>query len=627
MVISATQLTFGRELFEGEGFEIDGLTYIVISEENHEVEVSGSSDLAGDLIIPNEVTTGSTHYFVTRIAYRAFRKCSNLKSVIIPNSVTSMGEYAFQECTELLSVTLSTSLSVIPASAFRSCQSITSIIIPDSVKTIEEYAFSGCRALASINIPNSVMTIGKSAFSNCRALVSVELPDSLTTIEQFIFGACFNLSSITFPNSITTIGDEAFFQCALKSLTLPNTVTTIGKSAFSGCAIESLNIPNSVTHIGEQAFEGCRNLTSVIIPSFVTFIGIDAFGSCDSLIEILVEDGNECYLSAEGILYNNDKSSLLQYPAGKSGDFIIPNTVSALGDYAFHGCNKITSLEIPSSVKTIGNSAFYDAGLTSLNIPNTVTEIGCNAFYGSHLTSLIIPNSVTSITSYTFSRCTKLTSIVIPTKVSNIEDCAFYESNNLYKIVSANPEPQTCGEYPFYGVPASAVVYVPKNSSEAYSLADGWNYFNDFREMGAVKIILNMKIEELNVGSSEFCEAIIEKDPDVYVQSEQWSSSDSKVATIDAEGKVTAIAEGTTTITFTIIDCYGISHTASCVVSVVEGSSVEEIVDKGILDFDFNTSYEVFTHQGVRVTDRISDVAPGLYIIRQGKEVMKIVIK
>ncbi len=650
LTLCALLLSFSVFAMDGEVFDINGLTYIVLSEENHEVEVEGSKDLSGDLIIPSEVTIGSSSYTVTSIAYGAFIKCSKLTSLTIPNSVTSIGQRAFQECSALisltipnsltyigqrafqecsalLSVTLPSSLRTIPAYAFYLCRSLASLSIPPTVETIEEAAFTGCRALSSVSIPNSVTKIGDAAFSNCRALVSVKLPDSLTTIEPHTFSVCFNLSSINIPASVTTIGASAFLQCSLENITIPSSVTTIGESAFQQCAFASLSIPNSVTNIEATAFYGCRNLTSIILPPSVSSVGIGAFGGCAVLKEIKVESGNDYYQSVDGILYNKYKSILMQYPAGKTGDFITPNTVSTIGDYAFSGCTKITALEISGSVERIGNNAFQSASIPALTIPNSVRSIGESAFYYSDITSMIIPNSVTFIGSYAFSRCNELTSIILPKSIRNIESYVFYESNNLNKIVDLNPEPQICGEYSFYGVPNSAVVYVPKNCSDAYAIAEGWNYFTDFREMGDVKIILNMPVSELNVGTSEFCELTIEKDNDVEIDSEKWSSSDQDVATVDDEGKVTAMAEGTATITFTLIDGYGVPHTESCIVSVGSGSGLEAIVETEINDIDFNLSYDVLTLQGVQVANRISDVVPGLYIIRQGKAAKKIFIK
>ena len=165
-----------------------------------------------------------------------------VKRIIVGDSVTTIGEYAFSYCS-----------------------SLTSITIPNSVTTIKEYAFSNCSSLTSVNIPNSVTTIGGYAFSSCGSLTSVNIPNSVTTIEVYAFSVCISLTSVTIPNSVTTIGQLAFSGCSsLTSVTIPNSVTTIGSEAFSGCTnLKKVNIGKSVKDIGEYAFDYCTSITQI----------------------------------------------------------------------------------------------------------------------------------------------------------------------------------------------------------------------------------------------------------------------------------------------------------------------------------------------------------------------------
>ncbi len=225
---------------------------------------------------------------VTSIGDDAFKGCTSLTSVTIPDSVTSIGWDAFAGCTSLTSVTIPDSVTSIGRHAFQNCTSLTSVTIPNSVTSIGMSAFDGCESLTSVTIPDSVTSIGNAAFYNCTSLTSVTIPDSVTSIDVNAFAGCTSLTSVTIPDSVTSIGEWAFDGCtSLTSVTIPNSVTSIGDSAFSDCtSLTSVTIPNSVTSIRSQAFDGCRSLTSVTIPDSVTRIGDWAFNNCESLTDI-----------------------------------------------------------------------------------------------------------------------------------------------------------------------------------------------------------------------------------------------------------------------------------------------------------------------------------------------------
>ena len=267
---------------------------------------------------------------VTTIGNFAFAECSNLINVTIPNSVTSIGENAFEFCSRLTNVNIPNSVTSIESEAFFCCSSLTSVSIPDSVTSIGEYAFSGCSSLTSVTIPSSVTTI-KNLFQYCSSLTSVTIPNSVTSIGEYAFSGCSSLTSVNIPNSVTSIGNYAFFECSsLTSVNIPDSVTSIGNDAFLRCSsLTSVNIPNSVTSIGGCAFSGCSSLTSVRIPDSVMSIGEGAFCACSSLTSVT-----------------------------------IPNSVTSIGNDAFWNCSSLTSVSIPDSVTSIGDTAFY--GCSSL---------------------------------------------------------------------------------------------------------------------------------------------------------------------------------------------------------------------------------------------------------------------
>ena len=275
----------------------------------------------------------------------------NVESYVIPSSVTSIGDRAFNDCS-----------------------SLSEIVIPASVTNIGDFAFCSCRSLCKIVIPASVTSIGDDAFWDCDSLSEIVIPSSVTSIGDDAFHDCSSLSEIVIPSSVTSIGDSAFWGCSsLSEIVIPSSVTSIGDSAFSDChSLSKIVIPSSVTSIGKGAFWGCDSLSEIVIPASVTSIGDDAFWDCDSLSEI-----------------------------------VIPASVTSIGDCAFSGCHSLSKIVIPSSVTSISNSAFSRcSSLFDIVIPSSVTSIGRGAFNCCRsLSKIVIPSSVTSIGFGAFRNC------------------------------------------------------------------------------------------------------------------------------------------------------------------------------------------------------------------------------
>lgn len=259
-------------------YEGQTLTYTVIDEEAKTVMTKEGyydeeqqralpgNDISGALIIPSVAKDGEVEYSVTEIGYRAFLRCSGLTSIEIPNSVTSIGDWAFYGC-GLTSVEIPNSVTSISDRAFMNCSSLTSVEIPNSVTSISSSAFSGCSSLTTVEIPNSVTSIGTSAFYSCSSLTSIEIPNSVTSIGDNAFCGCNSMTSVGIPNSLTSIGQYTFSNCSsLTTVEIPNSVTSIGDYSFSGCSsLMSVEIPNSVNRIGTYAFQKCFDITEVYV--------------------------------------------------------------------------------------------------------------------------------------------------------------------------------------------------------------------------------------------------------------------------------------------------------------------------------------------------------------------------
>ena len=267
----------------------------------------------------------------------AFSGCRSLSEIVIPSSVTNIGDNVFSGCDSLSEIVIPSSVTSIGKGAFSSCNSLSEIVISSSVTSIGDWAFYGCRSLSEIVIPSSVTSIGDRAFENCRSLSEIVIPSSVTSIGDYAFIDCRSLSEIVIPSSVTSIGDSAFWGCdSLSEIVIPSSVTSIGDGAFHGCpSLSEIVISSSVTSIGDGAFCGCRSLSEIVIPSSVTSIGDEAFSGCRYLSEI-----------------------------------VIPSSVTSIGDGAFSRCRYLSKIIIPDSVTNIGNGAF--AGCS--NLPNNLKQ-------------------------------------------------------------------------------------------------------------------------------------------------------------------------------------------------------------------------------------------------------------
>jgi hypothetical protein len=339
--------------------------------------------------------------------------------------------------------------------------------INKGIKVICDRAFFCCKSLQSIVIPNSVTSIGHSAFQDCASLQSIVIPESVTSIGDWAFESCKSLQSIAIPESVTNIRDWAFASCeSLQSIVIPENVTSIGDSAFASCkSLQSLAIPESVTNIGDSAFSFCTSLQSIVIPESVTSIGANPF--VDSGVRSIVCHSK--FFKVDGkAMYDQNKKHLIAFYSNCS-HFVIPGSVTSIGDSAFSFCTSLQSIAIPESVTSIGDSAFsFCTSLQSIVIPKSVTNIGDSAFsFCTSLQSIVIPKSVTSVGEKAFSFCISLQSIVIPESVTSIGDWAFKGCHTLQSIVIPNSV-TSIGDLAFKGCKSLRTIIIPKGSRKKF---------------------------------------------------------------------------------------------------------------------------------------------------------------
>ena len=560
-------------------YDCFGLTEITIPNSVTSIGNNAFSHCTGltELSIPNSVTA---------IGDFAFYNCTGLTSVTIPNSVTSIGYYPFPNCDGLISIKVEEGNTVYDSR--EGCNAIIetatntlvagckNTVIPNSVTSIGSYTFNGCTDLTSITIPNSVTSIGHAAFSGCSGLTEITIPNSVTSIGDAAFANCFGLTSVTIPESVTSIGQSAFSLCTgLTSIrieavnppaieestfnvvdkTIPVyvpaesleayqsaeywseftnivayteleagdkfTVDSIhyevlnesGQVAVTYYGEDAWNVPEeykyagevvipesvtyegvtySVTWIGDHAFRNCDGLTSVTIPNSVTWTASNAFYACDGLTSIKVEEGNTGYDSRENC--NAIIETATNTLVAGCKNTVIPNSVTSIGDNAFYHRGELTTITIPESVTSIGNGAFFQChGLTEITIPESVTSIGNSAFYYCDgLTSITIPNSVTSIGYLAFSYCSGLTSIVVEednTVYDSREDCnAIIETatNTLVAGCKKTIIPNSVtsiGVCAFEGCDGLTEITIPNSV-----ISIGGNAFDDCRRLTAITI-------------------------------------------------------------------------------------------------------------------------------------------
>ncbi len=501
---------------------------------------------------------------VTTIGAGAFSGHSHLTNALLPATITSLASGAFEDCSNLADISFlgnapavgplvladdtNATVYYLPCASgwvasfaglptavgpqllfdyttnagaiiiTRYSQSCDVVDIPSSlnglpVVEVGPYAFQDRAYLHSITIPNSVTNIGPGAFQGCMNLTNVLLPANLQSIADYTFESCEYLTNLSIPAGVSSIGTNAFAGCYyLQNITLPAGLTNIGPYAFSGCAsLTGLPFPGALASIGEHAFDGCGSLTSITIRTNTTNIGTAAFANCIGLSAIGVISSNPRYSSVNGVLFNKSHTILMQCPAGATGDYSVPASVTNIDDYAFYECRTLLNVTVPEGVQRIGTWAFDSCfGLTNLSLPNTVLDIGDVAFrncisltaitvdpgnpayrsvdgvlFDKGITTLIqypagkagsyrVPDSVMTIDDWAFADSFGLNRVTVGKNVSYVGDEAFYGCalSHAFFLVFQGDAP-VAGADPFGGDGSLYIYYLPNTQGWGLGFA-GW---------------------------------------------------------------------------------------------------------------------------------------------------------
>lgn len=433
--------------------------------------ITGVSPADGELVVPQKIN-GS---WVTGIEGQAFKNCSGLHSIVIPESVMEIGGYAFEMCASLKAVRILNADCRVSSSTFAACGSIelmtipscmvnrlydyssfpcltnlvvcegvsnipqyafyTShgsaleiVVLPDSVKSIDSRAFYCCEKLRSVNLGEGLETIGEWAFTGCKCLQGVEFPASVVRIGECAFGNCESLEHVRLPPKLTEIAEATFRYCAkLKNVTFNPNLTNIESSAFLNCQVLSnVELPPLLAHIGELAFSGCKSLECIEIPSGVSNIDGSAF-SYSGLHNIILNDGVTC-IGDSAFFMDVDLKEI-----------VLPNSVISLGEAALSSCTSLTNVVLSSGISSIGRWFNGCVSLKTVSVPSSVEAIDDFAFQScSSLDSFVIPRSVASVGEFAFYDCYGLKSVRIPSSVLSIGSGVFQWCSGLMTIYVDN---------------------------------------------------------------------------------------------------------------------------------------------------------------------------------------------
>ena len=450
--------------------------YTYTLDDANRATITGYSGNATALYIPDEIDG----HEVVAIGDRAFENRTDLRTVMIPDSVTRINGNAFYGCSNLANVTLSKNLESMGSSAFGNCDGLTQIEIPKSLESCDisygSYGpFRDCDKLKKVKFEEGTTVIATMLFHHCTGIEEIEIPDTVTIIKDSAFEECTNLRSVQIPDTVTKIEPEAFQNCVgLTNIRIPDSVTRIDGGAFYGCSnLVNVTLSKNLESMGNSAFGNCDKLTEIEIPKSLTSCDIfygsyGPFRDCDKLKKVKFEEGTTVIAT---MLFHHctgieeieipDTVTIIKDSAFEECTNLksiqIPNTVTKIEPEAFYNCTSLTTVNIPDTVKSIDKSVFSGcASLTEVHLPSTIKEMPVSAFYNcKKLTTINFPSTLTMIGNSAFSGCESLPEAILPSGVEKIESNAFKNCKAMKKAVVPDTV-SSIGSSAFYGCEALA---------------------------------------------------------------------------------------------------------------------------------------------------------------------------
>ena len=446
--------------------------YTYTLDDANRATITGYSGNATALYIPDEIDG----HEVVAIGDRAFQNRTDLRTVMIPDSVTEMGGYAFNNCTNLSNVTLSKNLESMGSSAFGNCDGLTQIEIPKSLDIGGNYylgAFSDCANIKKVTFERGTTKIASSLFCGCTGIEKIDIPDTVTVIQDYAFKECKNLSTVNIPENVTEIGSKAFNECiSLSNVNIPDSVTKIGGYAFYQCKnLVNVTLSKNLEKMDCNAFGNCDGLTQIEIPKSLD-VGGDyysgAFADCANLKKVTFEKGTTkiasnllCGCTGIEKIDIPDTVKVIQVCAFKECKNLstvnIPDSVIEIEGWAFESCSVLTKIDIPNQTLSIAGAAFRNCtSLTDIHLPSMLKAISSSTFEGcKKLTTINFPSTLTTIGNSAFSGCESLPEAILPSGVEKIESNAFKNCKAMKKAVVPDTV-SSIGSSAFYGCEALA---------------------------------------------------------------------------------------------------------------------------------------------------------------------------
>ena len=582
---SLTDVVYSKNLAtisKGAFRDCDSLTEAILPESLTFIGewVFASCDSLEKAYIPNKLESDAKYYDYTDSNYGSFADCLNLKevefqegittipkaifagtgleSIRIPDTVTTISNYAFANCDSLTDVVYSKNLATIGKEAFYDCDSLTEAKLPESLTLISELAFAYCDSLGKAYIPKKLESDAKyydytdsnyGSFVGCLNLKEVEFQEGITTIPQTLFAGT-GLEQITIPDTVKTIKSHAFVNCdSLREVNLPESLTTIGDGVFYVCdGLPYIDFPESLVTIGEATFAGCDVLETVNLPERLTKIGKNTFANCPSFKGVQMEN------------------------------------VSEIGDYAFYNCDSLTEIELPETLAKLGTEVFYDCdNLKSIRVPSATDSMGKYIFADcDKLEDVYLGNGLKTIPEGAFKTCESLKDIILPYNIEKIEKSAFLECIELSKIVI--PKRANSIHSDVFSYHRSMTIYgVAGSNAETYADANDIEFVPI--DVTADSIELLKKKVVLEAGQKSRILYYLE--PMHFTGDVIFTSKDTSVATVDTDGVIKAVKAGNTIITIQADDVI-VEREVEVVVPIQKINIKEESIE-----IDKNGSYQL----------------------------------